>query len=398
MHEHSKVLWFGGALGAALLPFAAPLLSPVYGLIALALAVVFTGRFVWQPKMIAVFVAFIAWEIASVFWSPFPKQGWGDVVMVLPIALMGLLLGIFKVERGTSLVRDWMEIFALSTVLSWSIIFFSSIMEHGFVHYKSFELGGRLGVHFQSMYLVIAALILERRIWSGSKTQGVVRGLAVLWLLFGVVTLSARIHLIVVPVLIVLRFGELIWTLKEHRKNLTVLAVSVVVIMGVLVVALPGPRGRLVDLRNEVRSMDRKVDGKQTNHRIFIWKYGVEIGQEQPWVGSGNGATEDLLHEKLKTCTATFYRGTTPYYLHEFKYDAHNIWLQSWTEGGVIAVVLLAMLLGLGVYWSSGVLRYGWILMALSGTTESVLEKQAGVFMLAFLIALTLVAGKKKLV
>ncbi|MGB1184001.1 MAG: hypothetical protein ACPG4S_02475, partial [Schleiferiaceae bacterium] len=113
---------------------------------------------------------------------------------------------------------------------------------------------------------------------------------------------------------------------------------------------------------------------------------------------SGNGATEDLLHEKLKTCTATFYRGTTPYYLHEFKYDAHNIWLQSWTEGGVIAVVLLAMLLGLGVYWSSGVLRYGWILIILSGTTESVLEKQAGVFMLAFLIALTLVAGKKKLV
>jgi len=43
-------------------------------------------------------------------------------------------------------------------------------------------------------------------------------------------------------------------------------------------------------------------------------------------------------------------------------------------------------------------LRYGWILIILSGTTESVLEKQAGVFMLAFLIALTLVAGKNKLV
>jgi len=396
MQQHSKMLWLSGVPAAVLLPFAWPWLSPIYGLILMALGMVVWGRAKLTLKHGAVFLGFLLWEVLSVFWSPYPSLGWADVVMVLPIALMGIIASQFRVPQGAEIAHRWSKVFAWSTIVAWSIIFFTSVLENGLVHYKSFALGGRVGVHFQSIYLIVAALILEREIW---KAKGIFRWIlatAVLWLLFGVITLSSRIHLIIVPVLIMVRFAALIWEMKAHRKTLIALASATVVVLGFLVVALPGPRNRMIDLRNEIRSIDQKVDGKQTNHRIFLWKYGVELVQESTWKGLGNGASEEFLHEKLKTCTATFYRGTTPYYLHEVKYDVHNIWLQSWLEGGVVGVLLLALLFGWGLYFSSGAVRYSWIVVLLSGTTESVLEKQAGVFILTFLVALTFVSGIKE--
>lgn len=390
------MLWLSGVPAAVLLPFAWPWLSPIYGLILMALGMVVWGRAKLTLKHGAVFLGFLLWEVLSVFWSPYPGLGWADVVMVLPIALMGIIASQFRVPQGAEIAHRWSKVFAWSTIVAWSIIFFSSVLENGLVHYKSFALGGRIGVHFQSIYLIVAALILERDIW---KAKGIFRWIlatAVLWLLFGVITLSSRIHLIIVPVLLMVRFAALIWEMKARRKTLIALASATVVVLGFLVVALPGPRNRMIDLRNEIRSIDQKVDGKQTNHRIFLWKYGVELVQESTWKGLGNGASEEFLHEKLKTCTATFYHGTTPYYLHEVKYDVHNIWLQSWLEGGVVGVLLLALLFGWGLYFSSGAVRYSWIVVLLSGTTESVLEKQAGVFILTFLVALTFVSGIKE--
>lgn len=395
MSLHSRVLWWGGACGAVLLPFAAPWLSPVYGLAVLALAVLFTGKLRFRPTDTLLFVAFLLWEIITVPSGIGAPLGWSDVVMILPIGVMGLLLSNVGIERGRAVQRQWSETFAWAVVVSWSIIFVSSIVQFGWVNYKSFDLGGRLGIHFQSLYLIFAALILERKVWGPPRRAAWIRAAAVLWLLFGVVVLSARIHLILVPLLIVGRFAELIWTQKAYRKKLSVVAGVVLVIMGTLVAVLPGPRGRLVDLRNELRSVEQKVDGKQTNHRVFLWKYGVELALEKPWKGHGNGQTEDLLNEQLQECEATFYRGEEPYFLHEFKYDVHNIWLQSWIEGGVPGVLLLGVLLGWGIYHSWGAVRYGWVLFALSGSTESLLEKQAGVFFLVFLVALTLVARRR---
>jgi len=388
--------WLSGVPAAVLLPFAWPWLSPIYGLILMALGIVVSGRTKWTLKHGAVFLGFLLWEVLSVFWSPYPSLGWADVVMVLPIGLMGIIASQFQVPHGAKIAQRWSMVFAWSTLVAWSIIFFSSVLENGLVHYKSFALGGRIGVHFQSIYLIVAALILEREIWKAKGVSRWIFATAVLWLLFGVITLSSRIHLIIVPALLMVRFATLIWEMKTHRKALIALASSTVVILGIFVVALPGPRNRMIDLRNEIRSIDQKVDGKQTNHRIFLWKYGVELVQESTWKGLGNGASEEFLHEKLKTCTATFYRGTTPYYLHEFKYDVHNIWLQSSLEGGIVGVLLLALLLGWGLYFSSGAIRYSWMVVVLSGTTESILEKQAGVLLLSFLVALTFVSGIKK--
>jgi hypothetical protein len=97
---------------------------------------------------------------------------------------------------------------------------------------------------------------------------------------------------------------------------------AVVVVLGRLVLILPGPSRRVEDLKNELRSVDGMVEGKQTNHRIFLWNYGTEIIIKEPWLGVGNGPWRGCaLHEKLLTCEAKFYNKKEPYYLHEFRYD-----------------------------------------------------------------------------
>lgn len=122
---------------------------------------------------------------------------------------------------------------------------------------------------------------------------------------------------------------------------------------------------------------------------FFLWKYGREIITEHPWMGTGNGYGEEALHQKLLSCEATFYNKKTPYYLHEFRYDFHNIWIQSWAEGGIIAILLLLGIFLWGIIKSRGSMKYVWVALLVSGMTESLFEKQAGIFFLAFVVALT---------
>jgi len=380
---------FTGYGAAILLPLALVWLSPIYGLIAWALAMVAFGR--WKPTLVPalLFAAFIDWEIISVLWSGDRNAGWADVMMVLPFGLMGVLIHLLELPNGAQLGRKIAAVFAWSTAAAWTLIFLYSIATMGWVNYNDFALGERLGIHFQSLYLVAAALILERRIWKAPKVVAWLTAVAVLWVLLGIVFLSARIHLIGVPLLITARLVELYLHNPKWRRKLLQFGGAVVVVLGILVLILPGPSRRLEDLKNELRSVDGMVDGKQTNHRIFLWNYGTEIIAEQPWLGVGNGYGEEALHQKLLTCEATFYNKKTPYYLHEFRYDFHNIWIQAWAEGGILAVVLLLGIFLWGLIQSSGSMKYVWIALLISGMTESLLEKQAGIFFLAFVVALT---------
>jgi len=380
---------YTGYGAAILLPLALVWLSPIYGLIAWALAIGVYGR--WQPKVLPalLFAAFIDWEIISVFWSGDRSSGWADVVMILPFGLMGVLTHLLQVHDGRNWARKIASGFAWATAAAWTLTFLYSLLTIGWANYNDFALGERLGIHFQSLYLVAAALILERSIWKSTKLLAWLTGTAVLWLLLGVVFLSARIHLITVPLLIVARLGELYLHNPAWRRKILQYGGISVVVLGLLVAILPGPSRRLTDLKNELRSVETVVDGKQTNHRVYLWKYGLEIISEHPWAGVGNGFGEEALHQKLLTCDATFYNKKTPYYLHEFRYDFHNIWIQAWAEGGILATLLLLGIFLWGLIRSWGSMKYIWIALLVSGMTESLLEKQAGVFFLAFIVALT---------
>ena len=385
--QNRSFLFYTGAVSAILLPFAFEWLSPLYGLILVGIALLLQGDLHPNKWLLLASAAFLDWELISIWWSTHRSEGWQDVIMILPIVLMGLIVGSKSKEVEVKMYRNWALIFAYATVAAWSWTVAESLFKSGWVQYNDLELGGRLGIHYQSLYLLVAAFILEASLWdSANKKYKILHALLIVWLLFGCIMLSARIHLLLLPVFILVRTLDLLQGKIPNKKKASLWAAGIIISMVTLMAVLPGTSRRLTDLKNEWRSMDGMVDGKQTNHRIYLWKYGWNVANKSPIIGVGNGAGDELLHEALQSCDAVFYKKKEPYYLHEFKYDFHNMILQNFAEGGIVGVILLLFLFAVGFLQSQGSWRYAWALFFFTGMTESLLERQAGVFLLAFLI------------
>jgi len=79
MTKPHSYLHITGGIGAALLPFAFPWLSPVYGLIIMALGVLVLVRSISGLLPLLLFAVFIDWQWLSTTWSEHSSAGWGDV-------------------------------------------------------------------------------------------------------------------------------------------------------------------------------------------------------------------------------------------------------------------------------------------------------------------------------
>lgn len=385
--QNRNFLFYAVAIAAVLLPFALEWLSPLYGLILVGIALLFQGD--WQPNkwLLLAAAAFLDWELISIWWSPYRNEGWSDLIMILPIVIMAIIVGLKSKELDAKTFRKLGLLFAYATAIAWTWTVAASIIKYGWVQYNDLELGGRLGIHYQSLYLLIASFVLEAELWGTTgKKYRLLHILLIVWLLFGCIMLSARIHLLLLPVFILARTIDLLKGKTIPKRTSSLWATGIILALVAVMAVLPGTSSRLTDLQNEWRSLDGMVDGKQTNHRIYLWKYGWNVAKESPIIGVGNGAGDELLHEALQSCEAVFYKKREPYYLYEFKYDFHNIVLQNFAEGGIVGVVVLLFLFTIGFIQSQGPWRYAWALFFLTGMTESLLERQAGVFLLAFLI------------
>ena len=385
--QNRNFLFYAVAIAAVLLPFALEWLSPLYGLILVGVALLFQGD--WQPNkwLLLAAAAFLDWELISIWWSPYRNEGWSDLIMILPIVIMAIIVGLKSKELDAKTFRKLGLLFAYATAIAWTWTVAASIIKYGWVQYNDLELGGRLGIHYQSLYLLIASFVLEAELWGTTgKKYRLLHILLIVWLLFGCIMLSARIHLLLLPVFILARTIDLLKGKTIPKRTSSLWATGIILALVAVMAVLPGTSSRLTDLQNEWRSLDGMVDGKQTNHRIYLWKYGWNVAKESPIIGVGNGAGDELLHEALQSCEAVFYKKREPYYLYEFKYDFHNIVLQNFAEGGIVGVVVLLFLFTIGFIQSQGTWRYAWALFFLTGMTESLLERQAGVFLLAFLI------------
>jgi O-antigen ligase len=139
------------------------------------------------------------------------------------------------------------------------------------------------------------------------------------------------------------------------------------------------------------------VNNKQTNHRVYLWRYGSEVISDHFWLGTGTGAADDALYEELKQCTAQFWNGERTYLLSEKKYNYHNEYLQHWAAHGLIGLLmLLGLMLVPLIYFGRklNALQLSFlVLTAIAWLTESMLERQAGVLFFSFFYALLFVAA-----
>lgn len=287
-------------------------------------------------------------------------------------------------------------VFAYTTVLSCIIIVLAGIYLWQHSGQPASRIFNFLNVwqHMPNHYIALFAsfsifIFLNAVFTKQSEPLWPLIGSAVLLVFLGIV--SVRIQLIAMPVALI--FYLIFYDAPSSSKQkIARIGILTVILFGVLALAMPSTRSRIEETFDELRSFNKMVDLKQTNHRVFLWKYGAQVVAEKPILGTGTGAADDALNEKLKDCDAVFWNGHSNYFLHDNRYNFHNAFLQHAATHGLIGFLMLVAIFVLPFVLRqikiNGLHAAFLALCFVSFLTESMLERQAGVLFFGFFYAL----------
>lgn len=360
----------------------------------------FKNRYFW------LIAAYYVWMLFGLTYTDYPKEGGADATVQIALIAwpLGLAcLGVVNESMRRRLLLYFTRSTALSSLILLGLAYYKYTQDQSVSHffYKHLSAWELVPQHYLSMYISFAILIIFHRWYFYAKELN--KSLKVELLLYLVlfvvmqVLLSVRIQWIafplsLLPILIVaMRFG------KMSKRNTWYLGIGLF-FAAVAFALLPGTQRRLVETYHEIRSFDRMVEKKQTNHRVYLWKYGTEVIGEHMWTGTGTGGANKALHEKLQDCEAKFWDGEKVYYLRDKEYNVHNVYLQAWMTHGVIGFILVLLILIaplIRALRQKDVLVAGFLILAIiSFSTESMLERQAGVLWFGLFYALLVVSHK----
>lgn len=204
-------------------------------------------------------------------------------------------------------------------------------------------------------------------------------------LLFGsmVVLLAVRIQFFAFPLVAIFILLAYFRRKGMWGKGFAYSLITLVAFVGLIAVT-PDSKQRVIETVDEYFSFLGKSDTKQTNPRVYIWQYAVEVVEENWLLGTGTGAADVALGKKLEDCDAVFWMGETPYKLADFPYNYHNVFLQNWASYGILGMLFMLYLFLAPLKRADALAGLFLLLCAVSFSTESMLERQAGVLFFAF--------------
>ena len=343
--------------------------------------------------------ALYLWLVVGTFYSPNAHEAGLDITLKITLLLwpMGAATWPFLFNHNQKLVLTLFAIGASISVLALVVIGFINWQQSGQelqYFYKFTSTWDWIPNHYIALYASFALLILlqlgiDKYVrWSALLLPGLI-------LLGTMAFTSVRIQLIALP-LAAIAFLSRVRVSPQMRKNIFKFSSIGLVLFFAAVFLFPSSRKRIQETFDELRSINQMVDNKQTNHRVFLWRYGWQVAQDHLLFGTGTGGGDDALNEALKSCDAEFWNGHRTYHLHEKRYNYHNTFLQHFATNGIIGLLaLLALFIAPIWYYKSSIsgLQLGFLVLCLiSFFTESMLERQAGVLFFSFFYALLFVA------
>ncbi len=267
--------------------------------------------------------------------------------------------------------------------------------------YKNLSVWHLVPQHYLSMYLSFGMLFLLYR-WFFLKVDKRIHIVEIVIYLALFITmqilLSVRIQWIALPFALIPLIASALKSGLIGKQSLRIGGIVLVLsIMGIAL--LPGTQRRVLETYHEIRSIKRVVDQKQTNHRVYLWSAGWDVFLEHPLIGAGTGSSNAFMNSKLEDVDAKFWDGKSVYYLRDKEYNVHNVFLQAAMTYGLIGLVLILLILFKPL---RAALKNGeaftasfLILTIISFTTESMLERQAGVLWFAVFYTLLVVINSK---
>ncbi len=247
-----------------------------------------------------------------------------------------------------------------------------------------------------SVFLLIGITILFADIRQHSQHAGqtALRVAGIIWFFTIIILLASKLMLIASILLII---ALTVMSFKGKRRFITSgIALAVCIVTAIVVFSVENPvRKRFNDLftgnpelfTRKKFSTDIYFNGLQ--FRLLNWRFGWEILKENKAVAFGvtPGDAQQLLNEKFikaEMYTGDPQRNDTGL----LNYNFHNQFLQSFVESGITGLLALlfnfALLFVLAIKRNSVNAICALLLLMIFCLTESVLERQYGVFMYAF--------------
>lgn len=362
---------------------------------------IFTNGYFW-PILI-----YYALVLIGLTYSEHTHEGGKDAQV--QIALIAWPLGIAALRSVTpEMVPRLCLYFTRSLALSSALLLIYAAQRyldgagHNTFFYKNLSIWELVSQHYLSMYMSFGILILIHRWFFSSVKLSRWHSAEILAYLTLFITmqalLSVRIQLIALPIALL---PILIRAYRLGRLGKRSMRIGgLVFLLGVIGVgSLPGTQRRAIETYHEIRSFNRMVEKKQTNHRVYLWKAGFEVFKEHPMIGAGTGSSNAFMNDKLLHVNAKFWDGEKVYYLRDKEYNVHNVYLQAAMTYGFIGFLVVCWILFVPLFKAikaNDALTAGFLLLAIvSFTTESMLERQAGVLWFGVFYSLLVVANKK---
>lgn len=122
--------------------------------------------------------------------------------------------------------------------------------------------------------------------------------------------------------------------------------------------------------------------------RLLSWDAAISLIKERPILGYGNANTQKVLNKKYQE------QG----YIFPLKesYNAHSLWLQSWLENGVLAIIIL-----IGIYfflfqksWFSPLFLAFTVILLVNSMFEGLFNRFSGISFFSFLVCFVFTASK----
>lgn len=349
----------------------------------------------WKDNRWALLMpVFFAYHLIALSYSPVSENGLKDVVLKIPMIVWPLVLvgtaGIQELKRQTILkIFKWAAVLSLSYCLITSLISYLAYPSHHVFYMEELVDYKFIPPHYLGLYLNFAYGLSWQQ-FIGKQTKPAFHWILVLFIGTGLVLISVRSQILIFSLLTI--FFAFSWLKRRMATGPAVLlSAGLCGLFLVLGLSLPGSRKRIEDTVNELKSFEKVINNKQTNPRKYLWTASLSVIRERPWLGTGPGAENLALNRQLAKQPVQFWDGTKTYFLHEQGFNYHNAYLQHWASLGLPGLLfLVALLLYPFLAWRrcSAEFRLLSIICLLSFSTESMLQRQAGVLFFSFFYAL----------
>lgn len=349
-------------------------------------------RFMKNPAAIA-FVLLYLLHLVSLFYTENYSEGWNDLrlkisFLLLPFFMMTVQF-IYNEQRMVilKLFAVLMMLMALTDLTHAFLEYFVNGNQETFYYiHLPYLLASK--VHYVAWYYSFAIFISIYHLIS-SHSNRPLWFLGLLILLFSLILLSSRAFILAFIVVFILSFLKWFKTAKASRfiwaKLLSIAALFIFTL-----VLIPSTNLRLNDTVVELQKMFGYDTPKQTNPRVFIWRYGADLIAKNPIFGFGVGDAKGELSAALESCDAMFWNGERNIPIQNKNYNFHNQFMQTWAEVGIFGfLILLFIMIHPFLLKSSHPLFLIFIGLTFIGClTESMFERQAGVVLFAFMYPL----------